>query len=304
MAWTLRPSGLVIPENTSPATPASGERLIYPNVNGRWAHKNNAGAVRVFGAPSLTDPIGAASYSEDVWQAPPGQLLNPSAGVAAFRSAPSPDIGKIAAIYTNVTMAGVVGTPTTLNQGSAPTVTAAASSSSVGDTSMAWYEISTSAVLGNIASIVGNSQQPWEDFQEFGCFVVTPATITTTRIFIGLFGGALTNADTPMTNTYIGFRYSATANSNHWLPISHNGTTPSAGTAMSTLFAASTKYFLKWRRSGSTVFFSINNGTEQAESSMNLPAVATSGAIMQFGVIAGAASARSLVFGRMYTAYP
>lgn len=297
MAWRVRPDGLVLPESASPTTPSAGSQVLHPNSNDDWGVKNSAAEDLLFGRSSYADALGVVNAQAPVWQLPRGTFLNPSADVGKLRLWPTPDVAKVAALISS-------GVNFYSNVPGGVTNTSAVSGSSPSERE--YGLISTTTTLGNAAVICTSLTVPSEDFMEFGAWIRTPATITTTRVFVGLFGTAtFANADTPMTSPYIGFRYSAGTDATHWVPISHNGTTASVGTAMTPVYAVSTSYLLKWRRSGTTIFFSINNGTEQSQGAMNLPSIASVvGLTVAVALVTTAASARTLNLARAWAVYP
>lgn len=110
----------------------------------------------------------------------------------------------------------------------------------------------------------------------FEFVLTTGATLTNLRIWIGICNADLNvNADDEGgTTQYMAFRYSSVVPDGGWVGVCRDGTTQSAATATVAAIAASTRYKLKIRKAGSSVFFSVNGGTEQSISS-NLPAAGT-----------------------------
>lgn len=114
-----------------------------------------------------------------------------------------------------------------------------------------------------------DSDMTWE------IVLYTGAQMANTRIFMGLgAAGFSVNADDQGGATnYMMFRYSTVAGDGGWVGACRDGSTQSV-TATVASIGASTRYKLKIRKSGSTVFFSVNGGAETSHSS-NLPAAAT-----------------------------
>jgi hypothetical protein len=98
------------------------------------------------------------------------------------------------------------------------------------------------------------------------------------------------------TSKYIGFRYSTIAGDGGWVGVSRDGTTLSV-TATVAPINASTKYKLKIRKSGGTVFFSVNGGAEISLAS-NIPAAATAFGIDLEVTNAVAGSTHPILFSR------
>jgi hypothetical protein len=103
----------------------------------------------------------------------------------------------------------------------------------------------------------------------------TGATITTIRMWLALSDSSMSVSadDEGGTKKYMAFRYSTVAGDGGWVGVTRDGSAQSV-TGTVAAIAASTFYKLKIRKSGSTVFFSVNGGTEVSTSS-NLPAAAT-----------------------------
>lgn len=118
-------------------------------------------------------------------------------------------------------------------------------------------------------------------------FVIKTSTpITQIRIWILMSDTATSGSadDLGGTSKYMGFRFSTVAGDGGWVGVCRDGTTQSV-TATVAAIAASTQYKLKIRKSGSSVFFSVDGGTEVQQTS-NLPAAAT-----EFGIDLMAANA-------------
>jgi hypothetical protein len=127
--------------------------------------------------------------------------------------------------------------------------------------------------------------------------VTTGATITQTRIYFVMSDTQTTDTDDfGGTSKYIGFRYSTIAGDGGWVGVSRDGTTLSV-TATVAPINASTKYKLKIRKSGGTVFFSVNGGAEISLAS-NIPAAATAFGIDLEVTNAVAGSTHPILFSR------
>lgn len=108
----------------------------------------------------------------------------------------------------------------------------------------------------------------------------TPATMTNIRIWMCICNASMaTNGDDQGgTTQYMGFRYSTVAADAGWIGVVRDGTTqgttPNPTTTPVAAIAASTYYKLKVRKSGSSVFFSVN-GSAEISVGANLPAATT-----------------------------
>lgn len=302
MPARVRKDSVTLEENSSPTTPAAGQRLIYPKTGGRWAYKLDDGTEIEMGNAPYRTALDTQNSHQPQWELPLGNLENPSARIARINAVPSPDAAKLTIVNGISTTLGafcVTSSATSIGSGSL---------SNGNDTDSGYASLDAASGAGN-GSQINNlvNQMASMDKIEFGAIVRTAAAITTMRVFVGLFGSVgLLSADVPATTPYIAFRYSAGVDATHWQPVAHNGTTGSTGTVISTpTFAVSTRYFLKFRRDGSTVYFSINGGSEQAESSLNLPSISASQSLSMVCVVfTTAAVARSFKISRMWTIYP
>lgn len=102
------------------------------------------------------------------------------------------------------------------------------------------------------------------------------SVVTNMRFWFGLISTGVTNVDTLASGTkFIGFRYSTVAGDTGLVPVLNDGTTQTNGTAIGTM-TANTNYRMRFRvnSSLSTVYFSVNEGAEQALST-NFPAGST-----------------------------
>ncbi|MEO8609541.1 MAG: hypothetical protein ABI690_16740 [Chloroflexota bacterium] len=178
----------------------------------------------------------------------------------------------------------------------APTVTGATASNDVDST---YINFATTAVIGNIAGLISatfNLVRPGYD-PTFIAVIRTGADITNLRLFVGLFATAPTNADNPPNNS-ICFRYSAPAADGGWRGVSRDAAAQTVSAQIGSNLAANTKYTLKFRKQGSTVYFSVDNGAETAIST-NLPADATDLGV-GVRVIATAAAIKNLKLSRLH----
>jgi hypothetical protein len=106
------------------------------------------------------------------------------------------------------------------------------------------------------------------------------------------------NVDTLPSNG-IAFRFSTVAGDGGWVGVTFDGTQAVTGTVAA--IAANTKYILRIRKVGGTVFFSVNGGTEVSTSS-HVPvndAYCTPVCVVA-NAVGGAGSARSFYFSRCF----
>lgn len=157
--------------------------------------------------------------------------------------------------------------------------------------------INTSATWTSIvSSSVGLLSFLW-DF-DLSFIVLTDASaITTIRYMIGM-GVNNENAD-PVTANWIGFRYSTASSDGGWVGVVYDGT--QAVTATVATIAANTRYVLRIRKVGSTVFFSVNGGTEISQAT-HVP-VNNAYASVGMRVTTLANAVRSLWFSRGWCDY-
>lgn len=177
----------------------------------------------------------------------------------------------------------------------APTVTGATVSN---DTDSTYINFATTAVLGNISGLISatfNLVRLAYD-PTFIAVVRTGADITNLRFFLGLFPSAPTNADTPPNNS-ICFRYSAPAADGGWRGICRDAAAQTVSAQIGPTLAANTRYMLKFRKQGSTVYFSVDNGPETAIST-NLP-VSTTDLGFAVRVITNVAVIKNLKLSRL-----
>lgn len=129
--------------------------------------------------------------------------------------------------------------------------------------------------------------------------VRAPSTLTSVRIWVGLFSTTTSiDADTSPGHC-AAFRFSSVAGDTGWRPCTRDGATQTTATAIGTV-VADTEYHLKIRcviTGTPTVYFSVNGGTETAQTA-NLP-TSTQALGLTARVIAQAASARNISVARM-----
>lgn len=137
-----------------------------------------------------------------------------------------------------------------------------------------YIDFITGSTAGNLAGFVtlagdANIVHGSQDFTLIA-FVHTRASLDAMRIMIGLTDTTFVNADDQGgTTDYVAFRYSTVAGDGGWVGMSRDGTTHSVTAVVATI-AVDTAYKLKIRKVGSSVFFSVNGGTE-VEKTTNLP---------------------------------
>lgn len=176
-------------------------------------------------------------------------------------------------------------------------------SSQVDDLYIQW---TSSTTLGNNGGMwlpqnFAASRQLWAMDFDFSIKILTGASITNVRIFVGLSTSDPTNSDTWGGRT-IGFAY-RTGTDTQWVGITNDGTTQSA-TASIAAIAASTTYVLRIRFVSGITYFSVNNGAETSKAT-NIP----TGATLPYWIwvannsAGGGGSARSLSFARAGCTY-
>lgn len=168
------------------------------------------------------------------------------------------------------------------------------------DADGAWVTMPSTGTSGNIAGLVSTTfnllRTNRDPIVEF--VIKTPADITALRYWIGLISADVTNVDTIAGATeFAGFRFSTVAGDTGWTPVTKDSSTQNTGSAIGTV-AANTVYRLRIRSTigGTALYFSVNDGAEQALAS-NLPAVTKDlGFIAR--VIPTSNNQRDLLFGR------
>ena len=155
----------------------------------------------------------------------------------------------------------------------------------------------TGAIVGNLAGVSANATPPrivtaYEPI--WTTILKTAANISDVRIWVVLSSIAPTNSD-DFGGSLIGFRYSAPATDPGWVGVTRDGATQTVSGLVAAI-TTNTRYKLKVRKAGSSVFFSVNDGTE-VEATATLP-VDTTGLVWYCYVITNAASAKSLTWYR------
>lgn len=134
----------------------------------------------------------------------------------------------------------------------------------------------TAAGAGGSAGMVAasaNQLQPQQD-PTWITVLRTGASITGVRIWVLFSNAAGSDADDQGGVTaYFGFRYSTVAGDAGWVGVTRDGATQTVTGTVANI-AVSTTYKLKVRKSGSTIYFSVNGGVEIAKTT-NLPSGTT-----------------------------
>lgn len=289
MAFKHTTTSLELVKNGSPTTPSSGHvGLYFNNSDGRLYQINSSGVSFPLGTQILTkDEFGLESnlYASSL-EFPRGTITDLGSNVTRLNVAPNYRIRRsmmLAAVSASAA------TSYAMNFSSA-----AASTTGATQVDGYYVTIATTAVAGNLAGYTFNTSQQHTSTAYnpiFEAVIRTGATITSSRLWIGLINGTPPNSDTLGING-VAFRFNGTGG---WVPVAYNGT-QTTGSAIGTV-AVSTFYRLRIRvvSATSTAYFSVNDGTEQVVST-NVP---TGPVNLTAVVIATAASARTLLFGRM-----
>lgn len=140
------------------------------------------------------------------------------------------------------------------------------------DTDSTYLQMTSGAVLGNIAGPVSatfNLLQTRHN-PSFDVIIRTGASIANMRYWIGIFSAAPANTDT-QTLHMAAFRYSTVVPDAGWIPVVAGGATNTAGSSMGAV-AANTRYLLSIQviDGGNTAVFRVNNG-EPTLLTTNLP---------------------------------
>lgn len=109
------------------------------------------------------------------------------------------------------------------------------------------------------------STTPWIDWSfpfDISFIFRTGSDITNARFWIVVAAGLPGSVDTATTRL-LGFRYSTVAGDAGWIGVTNDGTNQSTTSSIASI-AASTKYSLRVRSTGSTAFYSVNNGAESS----------------------------------------
>lgn len=172
-------------------------------------------------------------------------------------------------------------------------------------TDSTYVRCQTGAIAGNISGFDSNTTDNAKLCQtrhEPTVYIVmrTYTDISNLRIWIGLTDANFTDNDTQASGNHIAFRYSTVVPDAGWVASTRDGATQST-TAVGPALATDTRYVLKIRVSGSSVFFSVNGGTE-VEKTTNIPA-STTAFQFSFRVITRAAAAKSILVSRVVGSY-
>ena len=155
--------------------------------------------------------------------------------------------------------------------------------------------LNTSAVSGNGAGITGSGAITMPQCDPTWTYIFqSGASVAAVRIWIVLSTGVTSDADELGAINYMGFRFSTVAGDAGWLGVTKDGATQALTAALGAAVTADTLYKLKLRKSGSSVFFSVNDGAE-TEHTSNLP-TATSQLTWRGFVYTQAAAVKSHVF--------
>lgn len=134
-------------------------------------------------------------------------------------------------------------------------------------------DVTTPAVAGNgveVSSVATQQICPQHDPTRT-VLIRTGADITNIRIWSVLTSANPTDADDMGgAKEYMGFRYSTVAGDPGWVGVTRNAATGQTVSTIVAAIAASTLYKLRTRKSGTSVFFSVNDGDE-VEVITNLP---------------------------------
>jgi hypothetical protein len=162
----------------------------------------------------------------------------------------------------------------------------------------------TGGVAGNLSGFRATDTPQLAAQHDFDmyCIMQTDADITNLRIWCGLHDQTdwTDAADQGGTTDYAAFRYDTTVPDGGWVGATRDGTTQSV-TGTVAAIAASTKYKLRIRKSGSTIYFSVNGGAETSTTS-NLPQAAT-GLRFDLKVITRENSAKVIWHSRSWCKY-
>lgn len=159
-----------------------------------------------------------------------------------------------------------------------------------------FVKIASAATVGSPAGWTANAgvgvQTQWSPILEL--IVLPPDVLTSVRCWVGLTASQFTDSDTIATNS-VAFRFSSVAGDAGWTPVCRAAGSQTVGTTIGTV-VATTPYRLKIRITASTIYFSVNGGTEQGLMT-NLPTNTTDVFTMQ-RAFAQATSARNVGFCR------
>lgn len=184
----------------------------------------------------------------------------------------------------------------------APGTTGTLASNSQTDST--YVSFTSGAVIGNSAGWFAERRacQPQHD-PTLVVYVRTGSTLAAVRIFVGFNNQAagFSDTDTLTATDSCCFRYSTVASDPGWVGLTNDGVGDATITGLVAAIAVDTNYKLKIRKSGTSVFFSVNDGTE-VEATADLPAAtATLGVGARLYTQAGVAKAFS--FSRAHCLY-
>jgi hypothetical protein len=117
--------------------------------------------------------------------------------------------------------------------------------------------LASSGQQGSVTSPQNTYYQPDQD-PTFECIVRTN-NVLNSRLWIGMSVGGMGSGDTSAAQC-MAFRYSTNVPDPGWVGVTNDGT--QSVTAQVAAIADNTRYKLRIRKSGSTVYFSVNDGTE------------------------------------------
>lgn len=172
--------------------------------------------------------------------------------------------------------------------------TVAAATSSVGAATGRSYRVSTTLGVANSTDTVVTQAfvQP-RQAPRFCAWVLSPSTLTTVRLWVGLFSAAPGSSDGP-TASHLSFRFSTNAGDTNWMICSADGTTSSCSST-GLAVVASREYLLCLDATSSSAIYAQVSGEGSgpvfATKSTNLPQV-NSNLLMAHSVETLAASAR------------
>jgi hypothetical protein len=250
-----------------------------------------------------TVPVGATFYVTDEF------LLERSNGSTWEEYATPPGGGASSGIdfmVSHVVSYGSCfagGTPTDYTLGTTNNLTEEGTQTGVIASANLFINYASGGVSGNSAGALTSFSLFRADLNpDFQIIFRTPSTMTDVRLHIAFISSTQTNSDDYAAHG-AGFRYSTVAGDTGWTPITRNGATQSAGTAIGSAPAADTIYKLRIRTidQGVTWKFSVNGGAEQDKTTHVPTASTTMG--LYFKVITQTGSARNIGFCRAQVKY-
>jgi hypothetical protein len=183
---------------------------------------------------------------------------------------------------------------------STPTANGTITVQTLSDTT--YFRARTGAVIGNGAGWRDGFGLIRGDIDFDTTFVIkTGAAVTDQRLWLGIAGTAPpADNDTAPSNDAILFRYSTVAADAGWVPFTRTAGAFTAGAAIGTV-AADTRYVLRIRRVGGSVFFSVDGGAEQTIST-TVPAITTA-INWECQIYTRAAATKEFLLSRAYIEY-